>query len=168
MCSSEPRYFKNLDDVKKLIRAMRPLYVYETHLGPVYLTENVTNIGLPFHLVFRDQCVAGASGTIDGMLDTIAEGCEIGFDDVENIAELNIPSDLSLWQALQEDSQLTRFTAHEEPWMVALNHLGIWEQLPGFPMNTDDPHQRWLQEYDAGFTPRQGIERYKDDDLKLE
>ena len=161
-------FFDSLDDVKKWIRAMRPLYVYDTHLGPIYLTENLTSIGLPFHFVFRDECVAGASGTIDGMLDTIVEGCEIGRDDVKNISELNIPSDLSLWQALQVDSELTRFSAHEERWMVTLNHLGIWDQLPGFPMDTNSPHQRWLEEYDAGFTPRQALQRYKDDDLKLQ
>jgi hypothetical protein len=67
--------------------------------------------------------------------------------------------------------EYTRFTSHELYWMEALNEVGTAELLPGFPLSQlqiDGPAQRWLEEYDAGYTVRQAIERYKEDDFRLE
>ena len=80
---------------------MRKLYVYETHLGPVHLATEVSGIGARFYFIFRDDLAVGSFGSIQSAMETLSEGCEIGYDDVRNISELNLPTDINLWRSVQ-------------------------------------------------------------------
>ena len=62
-------------------------------------------------------------------------------------------------------NDFTRFNAAEVHWMEAIIEIGAAEHLPGFPMSEQELYadRRWLEEYEAGFTVRQAIFRYKED-----
>jgi hypothetical protein len=51
----------------------------------------------------------------------------------------------------------------QQAWMTELNRIGIAEGMDGFPMQPRVLHGAncWLEDFDAGLTPREAIERNK-------
>lgn len=56
----------------------------------------------------------------------------------------------------------SELTDAEQAWMLELNRVGTEEGMQGFPFDTTRLHRNcWLEDLEAGLTPREAIERNK-------
>ena len=66
---------------------------------------------------------------------------------------------LDPWGNRQMKSELTDA---EQAWMLELNRVGTEEGMQGFPFDTARLYRNcWLEDFKAGLTPREAIERNK-------
>src|SRR5216684_2799180 len=60
----------------------------------------------------------------------------------------------------------SELTDAEQTWMIELNRIGTAEGMEGFPMHPGvlDRVNCWLEDFEAGSTPHEAIERNKPDE----
>jgi hypothetical protein len=64
--------------------------------------------------------------------------------------------------AIKSPAMKSELTDAEQAWMLELNRVGTEEGMEGFPFDTTRLHRNcWLEDFEAGLTPREAIERNK-------